>query len=130
MLYLSRAKLDKYAQAHGDWSQWRGYRELTNDAELVSHLRASLGSMCVGTEADCVFNAERDQPETWAAPDGDVPAIRFATIDPSVHALETQVHYAGNADIIIAQHGGALGLALFMPPGRGAVIEMQGEYWS
>ncbi|KAK8861298.1 hypothetical protein IAR55_002117 [Kwoniella newhampshirensis] len=102
----------------------------------------------------CVFEDAQEIPETWAlstpssisSPSSDfggqtaavegeeeegvqrtpVP-IRFATLDPTVHALETQIHFVGHTTILISSHGGALGLSLFLPPGDGVVIELQVE---
>jgi len=51
--------------------------------------------------------------------------IRFAMIDPTVHALETQVHFVGHSTVLVSSHGGALGLSLFLPPGDAAIVELQ-----
>jgi capsular polysaccharide biosynthesis protein len=78
--------------------------------------------MCAS--GSCVFEDERDVPESWAAT-ATVPTLRFAAIDPTVHALESQIHYAGHSDVLVGQHGGALGLSLFLPPAHAAVVELQ-----
>lgn len=74
-----------------------------------------------------------DVPESWAMTspeageaDGPVP-LRFAAIDPTVHALETQIHYVGHANILLSSHGGALGLSLFLRPGEATILELQVE---
>lgn len=60
--------------------------------------------------------------DDWAI---DAPAIRFTTIDPVVHSLETQIRLVGHSSIVVGSHGGAMGLVMFMPPGHGSVIELQ-----
>ena len=134
VLWLSRAKLDNYAQSHDDWSNWRGFRHILNEKELVHGMKEALKRLCEGTEdfqLGCVFEDAQESPESWAvtapetvAEDQPVP-IRFATMDPTVHALGTQIHYVGHASILISSHGGALGLSLFLPPGQGSIMELQ-----
>ncbi|WVQ77816.1 hypothetical protein IAR50_007506 [Cryptococcus sp. DSM 104548] len=136
LLWLSREKLDRYAQSHNDWSTWRGVRHINNEKEFISTIREGMKSLCEeGSEsaamfgdAGCVFEDARDTPETWASttllPSDPVP-IRFAAIDPSVHALETQIHYTGHASILLSPHSGAAGLSLFLPPGEGVIVELQ-----
>jgi hypothetical protein len=131
VLYLSRATFNAYAEAHGDWSKWRTYRRLENDGELIARLRRGLGEYCA--DGACVFDDDEQNPAAWTQRsgsgdgDGGRKHVRFAAIDPMVHALETQVHYAGNAQLLVSQHGGGLGLALFMQPAQGAVVELQVE---
>ena len=78
-----------------------------------------------------MFEDAQDVPETWALTspevigDNDPVPLRFATIDPSVHALETQIHYVGHTSILVSSHGGAIGLSIFLPPGEATVIELQ-----
>ncbi|KAL7418598.1 hypothetical protein Q5752_007056 [Cryptotrichosporon argae] len=166
VLWLSRAKLDAYAQKHNDWSAWRDVRHIRNEPALIDRLRDGLAGMCSapgdeggdGLEGGCVFEDAQDWPESWAGADdyevdaGSDPSssssndddsdhdhddvndddvapavrrVRFATLDPTVHALETQIHYVGHASLLVSPHGGALGLALFLPPGAGALLELQ-----
>lgn len=77
----------------------------------------------------CHFQDALEEPESWAESevlenDQAVP-IRFTSIDPTVHTLGTQIHYVGHATVLVSSHGGALGLSLFLPPGRGVVMELQ-----
>ncbi|ORY27682.1 hypothetical protein BCR39DRAFT_537907 [Naematelia encephala] len=123
VLWISRAKLDAYAQTHNDWSTWRDVRHITNERELVQRLHDGLSDMCA--EGQCVFTDARDEPETWALPSGDVQEVRFATIDPTVHAIETQIHFVGHTTILASSHGGALGLSLFLPPSEATIFELQ-----
>lgn len=51
--------------------------------------------------------------------------IRFAVLDPLTVTLETQVAYLAHTDVVVGSHGGALALSLFMPPGHGAMVELQ-----
>ena len=135
VLWLSRAKLDSYAQKHNDWSMWRDLRHINNEAELIKRLKRGLREFCVSrtrsVDQACVFEDAQDFPETWAVTSlenhaGDAPIpVRFATLDPTVHALETQIHYVGHATILVSSHGGALGLSLFLPAGDATVIELQ-----
>ncbi|OCF42522.1 hypothetical protein I317_03638 [Kwoniella heveanensis CBS 569] len=148
ILWLSRAKLDDYAQKHNDWSNWRDVRHITNEPELIDKLRTGLSEMCKGGNGvkefgpgGCVFEDAQEVPESWdlispltsedaedGPEGGDQPIpIRFATIDPTVHALETQIHYVGHSTILVSSHGGALGLSLFLPPGGGTILELQVE---
>ncbi|WVR04104.1 hypothetical protein IAU60_001103 [Kwoniella sp. DSM 27419] len=141
VLWLSRAKLDQYAKGHNDWSVWRDVRHITNEKELLQRLRLGLSNMCQDAAsakdfgpAGCVFEDAQEIPETWShispdtlASDKDPLPIRFATIDPTVHALETQIHYVGHTTVLVSSHGGALGLSLFLPPGDGTLIELQVE---
>jgi O-acetylhomoserine/O-acetylserine sulfhydrylase-like pyridoxal-dependent enzyme len=121
-LWLSRAKLDAYAKKEHDWSPWRDIRHIKNEPELVDRLRRGLAEMCEGR---CVFEDVQETPEAWSvAKSGHV---RFATLDPTVHALETQVHFVGHATVLVSSHGGALGLSLFLPPGDATVVELQVE---
>jgi hypothetical protein len=118
ILWLSRAKLDAYAQAHNDWSPWRDVRKLHNEKEVLARVRLGLEEMCAAGPSDafpngCVYEDAQDVPETWpndaAHASGPVP-VRFATLDPTVHALETQVHFLGHTSVLVGQHGGAMGL--------------------
>lgn len=130
VLWLSRAKLDSYAQKHDDWSDWRDIRHINNELELVTRLRSALANLCQSSNPACYFEDAQDVPETWALTspetvrDGIIP-IRFATLDPTVHTLETKVHFVGHSTILVSSHAGALGLSLFLPPGDAAVIELQ-----
>lgn len=147
ILYVSRGRLKHHLG--NDFGQWQKYRELENEPEMVARWRRGLREMCSGegeSEAEgvarsgdvgeggerrrCDFIDADEYPETWAAPSNSSDSlnskrqIRFASIDPLAHTLETQVHLAGHATILVGQHGGALGLALFLPPGRGAILEL------
>lgn len=133
VLWLSRAKLDTYAQKHDDWSNWRNVRHIENEDELVKRLRTGLQSLC---EADsmpggCSFEDAQETPESWGEVSPEIYAngvpLRFAHLDPTVHALETQIHYVGHTTILVSSHGGALGLSLFLPPGEATVVELQVE---
>lgn len=135
VLWLSRAKLDTYAQKHNDWSNWRDVRHIENEKELVARLRAGLRSLCETSgeiSGGCVFEDAQEEPESWAITspalfeDGSVP-LRFAHLDPTVHALETQIHYVGHSDVLVSSHGGALGLSLFLPAGQATIVELQVE---
>ncbi|WOO79772.1 uncharacterized protein LOC62_02G003288 [Vanrija pseudolonga] len=128
VLWISRAKLDAVAEAQNDMSTWRGVRVLKNEGEVLERIRRGFSEMCGGAASWCAFHDVRDEPEGWgvdgAVAGGPTP-VRFAAIDPTVHALETQIHYAGHATIMVGQHGGALGLGLFLPPGDAAIMELQ-----
>ncbi|WVQ83512.1 hypothetical protein IAT38_005653 [Cryptococcus sp. DSM 104549] len=139
VLWLSRAKLDQYAQSHNDWSSWRDVRHINNEPELIAKFRSGLAGLCaegstVLGEQGCAYEDAQDVPESWAltAPgtiesdEAPLP-VRFAVIDPTVHALETQIHFVGHTTILVSSHGGALGLSLFLPPGDGTLIELQVE---
>jgi capsular polysaccharide biosynthesis protein len=89
------------------------YRHIENEPELVHRLSRGLEAMPGFQDSD---------DDDWAQ---DLPVIRFATIDPTVHSLETQIRFMGHASVVVGSHGGAMGLVLFMPPGHGAVIELQ-----
>jgi hypothetical protein len=123
VLWLSRSKLDAYAKSHNDWSNWRDIRHITNEPELITKLKNSMKELC--DDGTCQFEDAQDYPEYWTLEESDTPVIRFAMLDPTVHALETQIHYVGHTTILVSSHGGALGLSLFLPPGRGAIIELQ-----
>jgi hypothetical protein len=79
----------------------------------------------------CVFEDAQEVPETWALTspesvgDEEPLPVRFAMLDPTVHALETQIHFVGHTTVLVSSHGGALGLALFLPPGDAAIVELQ-----
>jgi hypothetical protein len=131
ILWLSRAKLDAYAKQHSDWSQWRDLRHIENEVVLLARIRSGLEELCNGSgDVDCVYEDAQEFPETWTlttpeeSEDAPFP-IRFASIDPTVHALETQINFVGHASILVASHGGALGLSLFLPPGDATLIELQ-----
>ena len=111
VLWLSRAKFDEWQMSHNEWSRYRAIRHIYNEDELVGRIRRGLQALDGFQEVDDLG---------WAASGG----IRFATIDPSVHSLETQVRYLGHATIVVGSHGGAMGLTLFMPPGAGTVVEL------
>ncbi|KAK4683948.1 hypothetical protein P7C73_g6260, partial [Tremellales sp. Uapishka_1] len=134
VLWLSRAKLDAQAQKLNDNSPWRDVRHIDNEPALVARLRAGLSSLCDSPAAfttGCVFQDAQDEPEAWgltspeSVGDGTLLPVRFATLDPTVHALETQIHFVGHATILVSSHGGALGLSLFLPPGDAAILELQ-----
>ncbi|WRT65395.1 uncharacterized protein IL334_002338 [Kwoniella shivajii] len=141
VLWLSRAKLDNYAQKHNDWSNWRDVRHITNEPELIRKFHTELAALCEDSkttgefgETGCIYEDAQEVPETWAltspamvTSDLDPLPIRFASLDPTVHALETQIHYVGHTTILVSSHGGALGLSLFLPPGDGTLIELQVE---
>ncbi|RXK35673.1 hypothetical protein M231_07046 [Tremella mesenterica] len=136
VLWLSRSKLDAYATKHNDLGPWRANRVLTNEPQLLDRFRSGLQDMCLGSgpgshslfaNRGCIFQDAQDKPESWgssANEDGPVN-VRFATIDPTVHSLEDQIHFVGHTTIMISSHGGAMGLSLFLPPGLGAMIELQ-----
>ncbi|BEI80146.1 hypothetical protein CcaverHIS002_0106750 [Cutaneotrichosporon cavernicola] len=115
ILYLSRARLRHNLK---DMSDWQEYRELENEDEMLSRWRRGLREMC----DDCFVDANA-HPEIWTMSSEGKREVRFAAIDPTAYSLETQVQLAGHATLIVGQHGGALGLSLFLPPGRGAVLE-------
>ncbi|GMK54410.1 hypothetical protein CspeluHIS016_0109960 [Cutaneotrichosporon spelunceum] len=117
ILYVSRMRLRHHLK--GDVSEWQKYRELKNEDEMLARWRVGLREMC----ADCEFIDANAQPERWAQPSGSRREVRFAAIDPVAYSLESQVHLVGHATLLVGQHGGALGLSLFLPPGRGAVLE-------
>lgn len=98
------------------WSLWRDARHILNEDELVRRLQKGLAGMCRGCYVD-----ENETPSHWAE---SAPSIRFASLDPSVHSIDTQVHMVGHASILISLHGGALGLSMFLPPGEAVVIEL------
>jgi hypothetical protein len=99
------------------WSMWRDSRHISNENEIVDRLRTGLAGMCRGCFVD-----EDATPGHWS--DTSERGVRFATLDPSLHSLDTQVHMVGHASILIGLHGGGLGLSMFLPPGEGAVIEL------
>lgn len=127
ILWLSRAKLDAYALKHDDWSKWRGVRHLVNEPEVLEGIREGIRDFC--NTGRCFYPDALENPETWTDNSilgiNDTVPIRFASIDPTVHALETQVNYVGHTSILISLHGGALGLSLFLPPGDATMIELQ-----
>lgn len=135
VLWLSRSKLEAYALKHHDWSSWREYRRLENEPAVLARLRRGFAELCAPGATSpafphgCIYEDAQDVPEAWGrtnpAGEGEPVRLRFAAIDPTVHALETQVHYLGHTSLLMGQHGGAMGLALFMPPGEGAVLELQ-----
>lgn len=131
ILWLSRAKLDAQAQHDHEWSQWRAVRHINNELDLIARFRNGLTAMCqdggaFSDEGGCEYQDFAVEPEAWDQPQLDGPRkVRFAHIDPTVHALETQIDFVGHTTILISPHGGALGLGLFMPPGQGAIIELQ-----
>jgi hypothetical protein len=127
ILWLSRAKLDAYALKHDDWSKWRGVRHLVNEPEVLEGIREGIRGFC--STGGCHYQDALENPESWTdntilGVNDSVP-IRFTSIDPTVHALETQVHYVGHTSVLISLHGGALGLSLFLPPGEATMIELQ-----
>ncbi|WWC87572.1 uncharacterized protein L201_002462 [Kwoniella dendrophila CBS 6074] len=140
VLWLSRAKLDDYAQKHDDWSIWRDVRHITNEPELIEKFRTELDQMCQDSiksgefgRTGCIYEDSQDMPETWSftssktVKEDDPLPIRFFHLDPTVHTLENQIHFVGHSTILVSSHGGALGLSLFLPPGDGTVLELQVE---
>ncbi|ORX36448.1 hypothetical protein BD324DRAFT_580795 [Kockovaella imperatae] len=123
VLWLSREKLDTFAKEHGQWSSWRGIRHIENEDELLQRIRLGMRELC--TDGKCVFEDAEEMPETWTQPAKDIVPLRFATIDPMVHALETQIQFVGHTNILVSSHGGALGLSLFLPPGKATLVELQ-----
>lgn len=118
--------------AHNDWSKWRGVRHIKNEPALLERIRTGIASFCDGTDDEgpgCFFEDATEQPERWTLTRhleiNQPTPIRFASIDPTVHALGTQINYVGHATILVSSHGGALGLSLFLPPGEGVVVELQ-----
>lgn len=125
ILWLSRAKLDAYAMKHDDWSKRRGVRHLSNEPELLDGIREGIRQFCISGR--CIYEDASEDPESWTegvVHNGTIP-VRFTSIDPTVHTLETQVQYVGHTSILISLHGGALGLSLFLPPGEATMIELQ-----
>ena len=112
---------------HDDWSKWRGVRHLVNEPEVLDGIRQGIRDFC--NTGACFYEDAIENPESWtdnsSLEANDSIPIRFTSIDPTVHALETQVHYVGHTSILIALHGGALGLSLFLPPGDATMIELQ-----
>lgn len=131
ILWLSRAKLDAYAMKHNDWSKWRGVRHITNEPALLDRIKRGITDFCIGRKGpgNCFFQDGQEEPDTWSdtsplMPNVSIP-VRFASIDPTVHALGTQIQYVGHTTILVSSHGGALGLSLFLPPGDGVLVELQ-----
>lgn len=131
ILWLSRSKLDAYAMKHDDWSKWRGVRHLYNEPALLDRIRRGISELCQERHDGpaCHFQDALAEPESWADSgvleiNQSVP-IRFSSIDPTVHTLGNQMHHVGHTTILISSHGGALGLSLFLSPGRGVVMELQ-----
>ncbi|WWC59922.1 uncharacterized protein I303_102484 [Kwoniella dejecticola CBS 10117] len=140
VLWLSRAKLDDYAQKHNDWSNWRDVRHILNEPELIQKFKSELSDLCRDPtnsadfgQTGCIYEDATEIPENWSftSPEtlreNDPLPIRFMSLDPTVHALENQIHYVGHSTILVSSHGGALGLSLFLPPGDGTLIELQVE---
>ena len=110
---------------HDDWSKWRGVRHLRNEPELLEGIREGIRQFC--STGRCIYEDALEHPESWTQDivDNATTPVRFTSIDPTVHALETQVHYVGHTSVLISLHGGALGLSLFLPPGHATMIELQ-----
>jgi len=110
---------------HDDWSKWRGVRHLRNEPELLEGIREGIRQFC--STGRCIYEDALEHPESWTQDivDNATTPVRFTSIDPTVHALETQVQYVGHTSILISLHGGALGLSLFLPPGEATMIELQ-----
>lgn len=116
---------------HNDWSKWRGVRHLYNEPALLDRIRRGVSELCLDRPHGhgCHYQDALEEPESWSDvgvrdANQSVP-IRFSSIDPTVHTLGTQIHHVGHATLLISSHGGALGLSLFLPPGRGVVMELQ-----
>lgn len=150
ILWLSRRKYNAWDQSQNDWTLWKESRNIVNELELINHLRRQLAGLCKGcfsdedqrpgrwainrnnvqdyshndNENDDNVSQSDDEINEVKKRRNDELEIRFADIDPSVHSLDTQIHFVGNADIIIGLHGGALGLEIFMNPGQSTVIEL------
>jgi len=136
ILWLSRRQLDAYAIAHNDLSAWRAHRVLQNEEEVLLRLKRGLNDMC-GPDGDgkrifgsygCAFDDVDEDPDTWdtsLVPDNEPVPVRFADIDPTTVDLERQILFAAHSTIIVSQHGGGLGLSLFLPPGQAAILELQ-----
>jgi len=134
VLYLSRAKQDTYAMHHSSFSAWQASRHITNEPALLSHLRSTLSSLCSGLLSHrCKYTDANISPALWTL-DHALPSssslktplqpIRFATMDPTTVTLPSQIRMMGHTDVVISVHAGALGLCLFMPTGRAAVVEI------
>lgn len=116
---------------------WRDIRHIKNEPELIRRLKRGLQELCdkpnLSPGQGCKFEDAQDVPESWAlnspslTDESETRPVRFATLDPTVHALETQIHYVGHSTILVSSHGGALGLSLFLPAGEATVIELQVE---
>lgn len=131
ILWLSRAKYDAWSQTHDQWNTWKEWRHVDNEAELMDRFRRGLQEYC--NDSECEFHDPGAETEDGAgladwhigSPTHRPRVIRFHTIDPSVHAIENQLYLVGHSTILVSPHSGALGLALFLPPGHGHVIELQ-----
>lgn len=120
-MWLSRSKFE----AHAELSVWQKDRKLENEQELISRFKSGLQELC--KDDVCEYTDADAEPEAWASappPAARRPQVRFTWIDPSVHTIETQINLVGHANILVALHGGALGLSLFLPPGTGAIFEL------
>lgn len=97
----------------------------------MDRIRTGLSNYCAATgnsdDKGCTFEDAQNGVENWhvGSHANESRIIRFHTIDPSVHALESQLYLVGHSTILLSPHSGALGLALFLPPGFGHVIELQ-----
>jgi hypothetical protein len=116
---------------HDDWSKWRGVRHLYNEPALLDRIRRGVSELCQDRQDGhmCHFQDGLEEPESWAESalletNQSVP-VRFSSIDPTVHTIGTQLHYVGHTTVLISSHGGALGLSLFLPPGKGVIMELQ-----
>lgn len=125
MLWLSRAKYDAWSQAHDQWTTWKEWRHVDNEAELLDRFRTGLAEL--SAEKAFTFQDGRDGLSDWhlGSQTNESRIVRFHTIDPSVHAIENQLYLIGHSTILVSPHSGALGLSLFLPPGHGHVIELQ-----
>lgn len=116
--------------AHADklnrLSDWQKERILHNEPALIARIRSGLKGLCA-QRATCEYTDAEDDPTAWmlAGDEAKKRQVRFASIDPFVHALESQIAFVGHATIVMGLHGGALGLSLFLPPGRGTILELQ-----
>lgn len=146
VLFLSRSKLDRWFFRTRQYSHWRGTRHIYNEPELLDALGEGLRGMCEGKR--CRFERIDDEPGAWVSelpdvePDStsglgvdggtearraqhDDVVVRLAVLDPLLVPLDTQVAYLARTDVVVGSHGGALALSLFMPPGSGAMVELQ-----
>lgn len=124
VLWISRAEWDKAGEAKGDFSPWQKSRELANEAEVVARIRHGLKELAEQRG----LSYQEGTPSNWAT--SDTTTVRFAAIDPTTLAIEDQVAWVGHSNVLVGQHGGALGLSLFLPPGEGVLLELQvGQVW-
>lgn len=132
-------------------TEWQKSRLIDNEDALVVHIRGQLKALCAVDANQCDFvDVDVEGPESWTSlppssseaadasqsetndensgldPKARPPRrqLRFATIDPFVQPIESQIAFVGHTTLLAGLHGGALGLSLFLPPGRAAIFEI------